>query len=126
MMAQTDGQPIHERPGYEGYEGNQSRFQQPQYEPPYGQSSQRDSYDDNFVEALAQRIAQIMKQGTTKKVPSARSNQNIGLAIVSIVMLVPLAAITLGILGWLGLIPFAVACLAIVIVNAMLHGNTRI
>ncbi len=105
--------------GYSGYEGGQ-QYERPQQ--PYGVP-----YDDNFVEALAQRVVQRMPVGMQGKlnIASSRpsSGQRLALAIVSLALLVPLAGILFGTLGFLGLIGFCVVCAAVVIVNYIYNTN---
>jgi hypothetical protein len=70
MMPQMEAnQPIHQQSSaaYGAYEGNSTSSQQ-QYEAPYQQPPQGGTLDDNFVEAVAQRITQRMSQSTTGKV----------------------------------------------------------
>jgi hypothetical protein len=133
MMPQMEsGEPM-ERPGsaYRGYEGQPGASQ-----PPHGTSYQvppaSKTYDDNFTEAVAQRIVQILNQKSGEKIytqssagskPSA--GQRLALAIVSIVALVPLAAILFSILGPIGIIAFAIACGAIVLVNVVFNVAAR-
>jgi hypothetical protein len=73
---------------YQGYEGNQS-YEQPHAGESYGPSAM---YDDEFMDAFAQRLSQRMAQGPTGKIqPPARlgasSGQRLALAIVSISLL---------------------------------------
>lgn len=95
--------------------------------PPYTTQRQNDSYDDNFVEALAQRIAQRVPQASQGKIASGgrsivSAGQRLALAIVSVSMLVPLAAILVdGAKGFLGLITFGIACAAIFLINAVFN-----
>ena len=125
------GEPIREQPGfaYRGYEGQQNAS-----EPPYGTSYQAPPaskmYDDNFTEAVAQRIVQILNQKSGEKIYTqsggrSLAGQCLALAIVSIVMLVPLGAILFGILGSIGIIAFAIACLAIILVNVAFNAAAR-
>jgi hypothetical protein len=115
------GQPMREDPGYGRYEGNQTYAPPPQY----GAGPQ---YDDEFVDGLAQRISQRMAQGprgkiqpnTSREGPSA--GQRLALAIVSIVLLIPLASILLaGVGGITGLISFGAACFVIFLINAVFN-----
>src|SRR5690349_18563323 len=80
---------------YGAYEGTRQSYQQ-QYQTEY----QQPALDDNFVEAVAQRIAQHMHQDTTGKVRDKgdrlSSDQRTGIAIVSIIFSM-LALIPLGI-----------------------------
>jgi hypothetical protein len=102
-----------ESAGYGHYEGTP---------PPYT-SQPGQTYDDNFVEAVAQRFSQRISQSSgfrSSSRPDARLR--LSLAIVSICMLVPLAGIFMGVLGTLGLIGFGVACVAIAIINVVFNG----
>jgi hypothetical protein len=118
-------QPIHEQPSaaYGAYEGTRESYHQ-QYETKY----QQPTLDDNFVEAVAQRIAQHMHQDTTGKVREKGDRlspeQRTGIAIVSIIFsllpLIPLG-IVLGQRGFDGLIALGVVCLTIFLVNAVIH-----
>ncbi len=100
MMPQMDSsEPIRERASsaYGRYEG-QGYTQQ---RPPYGPQSGPD--DEDFVDSLAQRLSQHMAQGPAGKLQSGArqrisSGQRLALAIVSIVMLIPLAGILVA--GW--------------------------
>jgi hypothetical protein len=73
---------------YQGYEGNQS-YEQPHAGESYGPGAM---YDDEFMDAFAQRLSQRMAQGPAGKIqPPARhgasSGQRLALAIVSISLL---------------------------------------
>jgi hypothetical protein len=131
MMPQMEAnQPIHQQPStaYGAYEGNSTSSQQ-QYEAPYQQPPQGGTLDDNFVEAVAQRITQRMSQSMTGKVRAKGDrlspDQRTGIAIVSIVFSM-LALIALGIVlgqqGFAGLIALGMVCLTIFLVNAIIHG----
>ena len=124
MMPQMDaGQPLHEVPGagYGAYEGNQSYAPPPQY----SQGPQSSAYDDEYVDSLAQRLSQRMAQGPQGKIRPGRGDKisagmRLALAIVSIAVLVPLAAILMGgVGGSAGLIAFGAACIAIFLINAV-------
>ncbi len=99
-----------------------------QAQPPYSAGSER-SYGPGpgFDDALSGLSGQKLGQQYTSS--SASAGQRLALAIVSIVMLVPLTAITLGIssrstLGLIGgLIVLAVICLTIMIVNVVFNLN---
>ncbi len=115
------GQPMREDPGYGRYEGNQTYAPPPQY----GQGQQ---YDDEYVDVLAQRLSQRMAQGPKGKIQPTPSGdrvsagQRLALAIVSISLLVPLAAILMsGVGGIAGLISFGAACFAIFLINAVFN-----
>jgi hypothetical protein len=106
-----------EQYSYGQYEGEPSYTQRPD-----------NTYDDNFVEALAQRIVQRLPQASQGKITASSKNKvhpglRLALAIVSVVMLVPLAAIlmTSGVGGFLGLISFGIACAAIFLINSVFN-----
>jgi hypothetical protein len=129
MMPQMDsGQPIREVPGasYGAYEGNQNYAPPPP--PQYGQGPQSSAYDDEYVDSLAQRLSQRMAQGPQGKIRPTGTKERVSagmrlaLAIVSISILVPLAAILVaGVNGSFGLIAFGAACLAIFLINAVFN-----
>ncbi len=132
MDADGPGQ-IQAKAGYQGYEGNQgySRQGQQQHDPfgPAGQA-QQGAVDDDFADAVAARIAQQFNQGPSGKIYSkSRSDVSVGqrvaVAIVSVVMLVPLAAITLGISQGFGFLAFIVACGAITLINVAFNLAAR-
>ena len=118
-------QPISEQPSaaYGAYEGTRESYHQ-QYETKY----QQPTFDDNFVEAVAQRLAQHMHQDTTGKVrekgdrlsPEQRTAIVIVSIIFSLLPLIPLG-IVLGQLGISGLIALGIVCLTIFLVNAVIH-----
>jgi hypothetical protein len=123
--------------GYQGYEGNrgsQSYAGQTNYDP-YGQGGQAmpGGVDDDFADAVAARIAQQFNQGPGGKIYGnvRRDNhlsagQRVAIAIVSVVMLVPLAAITLGINAQgFGFLAFIVACGAIALINIAFSLSSR-
>src|SRR5260370_40787396 len=82
-----------EQSDYGRYEGNQG-YAQPPYEQAHGQPQAGATYDDNLVEALAQRVVQRMPQGSQGNLyrPQAHliPRQRLALGIDSAVMLVPL------------------------------------
>lgn len=134
MMPQMEAnQPIHQQSSaaYGAYEGNSTSSQQ-QYEAPYQQAPQGGTLDDNFVEAVAQRITQRMSQGTTGKVREKGNrlspDQRTGIAIVSIVFsmlpLIPLG-IVLGQQGLGGLIALGIVCSTIFMVNVTIHSSMK-
>jgi F0F1-type ATP synthase assembly protein I len=98
-----------------------------QYEGDPSYTQRQDPYDDNFVEALAQRIAQRVPQGSQGKITGSSKGRvhpglRLALAIVSVVMLVPLAGILVdGAKGFLGLVTFGIACAAIFLINAVFN-----
>ncbi len=134
MMPQMESsEPIREQPGaaYRGYEGKQSSSQ-----PPYGTSYQPPpsggAYDENFVEAVAQRMAHILNQKSGEKIYTQSSKngrpsagQRLALAIVSIVLLVPIGGVLFGTLGPVGLVGFAIACGAILLINVVFNLTAR-
>lgn len=105
----------------------QSSYGQYEGTPSYTTQRQNDTYDDNFVEALAQRIVQRLPQASQGKITSGSRNRvhpglRLALAIVSVVMLVPLAAIlVVSTGGALGLLTFGIACAAIFLINAVFN-----
>ena len=118
MMSQS------EQPSYGRYEGSQAYTPQA-YDAPHEQPSQAGVIDDNFVEAVAQRTAQRLSQGSMEKVGAKSKDrlppdQRTGIAIVSVVALVPLG-IVLGQAGFLGLIALGLICLAIFLINAVVN-----
>ena len=131
MMPQMDsGQPIREVPGsgYGAYEGNQSYAPPPQYAS--GQGPQSSIYDDEYVDSLAQRLSQRMAQGPQGKIQPGKQGDHISagmrlvLAIISVVMLIPLAAILMGgVGGTAGLISFGAVCMAIFLINAVFNDH---
>lgn len=131
MMPQMDaGEPIREQPRYGRYEGSQQYNQQQQYGTPYDPGQQQGNpVDDNLVEAVAQRVAQIMGQGAGGKVydrtkTSPTTGMKLALAIVSLCLLIPLAAILFSNVGGVGgLIGFGVACLTVFLVNAVFNSE---
>ena len=130
MMPQMDpGETIREQhdAGYGRYEGNQG------YRQEYGgglganPSPQGNIYDEDFMDSFAQRLSQRMAQGMGGKVqPQPRSKaspgQRLALAIVSVIMLVGIAAITLGVAHDFlpaGLIALGILCFTIIVINAI-------
>lgn len=108
---------------YGAYEGTRESYHQP-----YETQNQQPTLDDNFVEAVAQRIAQRMHQDTAGKVREKGDRlspeQRTAIAIVSIISsilpLIPLG-IVLGHRGLGGLIALGIVCLTIFLVNAVIH-----
>jgi hypothetical protein len=87
-----------EQRNYQGYEGNQA-YEQQRSGTGYGPDA---LYDDEFVDAFAQRLSQRMAQGPAGKIQppkgrGASAGQRLALAIVSV-----------SVLGFLGLILFTV------------------
>src|SRR5579883_3075854 len=93
MMPQMDaGEPMREQAQYGKYEGSQQ---------------QESPLDDNLVEAIAQRVSQIMGQRPGGKVygrsqTPAPIGMRLALAIVSLCLLIPLAAILISGVGGYG------------------------
>jgi hypothetical protein len=107
---------------YGRYEGGHQHDEHP----PQQQYSA--TVDDNFVEAVAQRVVQRMPVGVQGKLTQASNRpsaaQRLALAIVSLSLLVPLGGITLGILQgslFLAAVVFGIACAAIVLVNGIFN-----
>ncbi len=126
MASQMEGSQSAERP-YGAYRGG-SDYSQQQYEAPYQQSAQSGGLDDNLVEAVAQRLAQRINQGAAGKVGASQrrdksipAEQRTGIAIVSVIALVPIA-IVLGQLGLGGLIALGIVCAVIFLINALANG----
>jgi hypothetical protein len=90
-------------------------------------------FNELFIEALAQRLMpRLMPEilyHMRAAVPAPKRDNPFGmslaLAIVSLVLMIPLIAIILGNLAFLGVIPaligISVVCLAIVLVNVMFN-----
>jgi hypothetical protein len=57
----------------------------------------------------------------TKSQPAPSAGMRLALAIVSLAVLVPLAGIMIGILHGDGIFAFGIACIAIVLVNAVFN-----
>lgn len=105
-----------------GYAGDQTAAQSPQYS----------AYDDNFVEALAQRIVQRQSSNSQGKLYSPASQgpnpaaARLGVTIVGLIVLVPLAGIlAAGVGGVGGIIAFIVAAIAIISIVATYLGTTQ-
>jgi hypothetical protein len=127
MMSEMDAnQSVHR-----AYEGQQLGSAQsiPPYETGYQQPSAAGVIDDNFVEAVSQRIAQQMAQQAGGKVYGQKRSPSelpVGLrgaiAIVSVAVLVPIA-IPLGLTGgFFGLVALGLAAAVILGVNAIANG----
>lgn len=131
MMSQMESnQPIYEQPNtaYGTYEGTRGSPQQ-QYEVPSQQPPLGAKLDDNFVEAVSQRLSQLMLLHSTNKSYAHRSQDRppygmqLTLGIISVVTVIPLAGICLTGMGGLGgLIGFLIACSAIVWINLAFNG----
>jgi hypothetical protein len=132
MMPQMDAGDPREQPGssYGRYEGSQSYAQQQQsYDTPYS-PPQASAYDDDFVDGLAQRLSQRMGQIPQGKVfpgagkqNKADAGQRLGLAIVSVGALIPISIVLLQSAGFFGLIGLVIACVAIILINAIFNGT---
>jgi hypothetical protein len=131
MMPQMEPERQYGR--YEG-ERQQQEYTPPHYEAPsYGpaQTQERTPYDDEFIDMLAQRIAQRLTQGPSGKInlnnrggdrPSV--GHRLALAIVSIALLVPLAGIIFGVVGGVfGLFAFGGVCLTLFLINAVFNNS---
>lgn len=115
-----------EQRGYGRYEGDHGYTQGP-YSPPQGQTPP--AYDENMVEAVSQRVVQLMGTGSQGKIRShnskAPAGMRLALAIVSLGILIPLAAITFGILGGFGgYMVFGGICLFILLINVVFNNAT--
>lgn len=85
----------------------------PQY-PPY----QSVLYDEQFIEALAQRLVPRLKSYS----PMPSAGQRLALLIISLVLMIPMIAIltSITVLGFWGiLIGLAVICVTVISVNAI-------
>ena len=118
---------------YQGYEGNpEVRQNPPAYEhtrPPYTQAPGANNLvDDNFIEALSQRIAQSLPQsnqfnGKLRQASRQRerpsSGQRLALGIVSLGVLIPLVSVvfTTGLNSALAIIALGMICGAICLIN---------
>jgi hypothetical protein len=131
MMPQRESnQPIYEQPStaygtYEGMRGSpQQQYEVPSQQPPLG-----GRLDDNFVEAVSQRLSQLMFEQSTSKAYTYKSQNRpphgmqLTLGIISVMIVIPLAAICLvGMGGSEGLIGFLIGCSAIVWMNLAFNG----
>ena len=120
---------------YGRYEGTQQHTQQGQYDGPQGAGAVppiHAMYDDEFVDAFAQRLSQRMAQGPRGKVsftPQSKGSgvtakMRLALAIVSVALLVPLFGITVAIIAvshlWVvGLVALGAACFTIIAINGI-------
>lgn len=131
MMPQRESnQPSYEQTStaYGTYEGTRGSPQQ-QYEVPSQQPPQGGRLDDNFVEAVSQRLSQLMFEQSTNKGYTYKSQNRppygmqLTLGIISLMVVSPLAAICLvGMGGSAGLIGFLIGCSAIVWMNLAFNG----
>lgn len=107
--------------GYGRYEGAR------QYDDHPPQQQYGRAVDDNFVEAVAQRIVQRMPIGAQGKLVTSSNKpgagQRLALAIVSLALLVPIGAIIFGSMrgDFLAAVVFGVACAAVVLVNGIFN-----
>jgi hypothetical protein len=107
--------------GYGRYEGAR------QYDDHPPQQQYGGAVDDNFVEAVAQRIVQRIPVGVQGKLVTSSnrpgSGQRLALAIVSLALLAPLAGIIFGILhaSFLAVVVFGITCAAVVLVNGIFN-----
>ena len=109
---------------YGRYEEHQAYTQQ-QYETPYGQTPKGESVDDDFAEAVAERIVQRLRQETAGKVyPQPQQlDKNIlrtVLALISMVILVLFAFLFVIVVGGsTGWISFAIGSFIIFLIAAV-------
>jgi hypothetical protein len=131
MSQMNTGDTQREQRPYGRYEGNQSANQQ-HYDGIPGESPLPNDriYDDDFIDAFAQRLSQRMSQGPRGRVypgqpkNKASAGQRLALAIVSIVMLTGMAGAVLGITHdalWLGLIALGILSFTVIVVNAVFN-----
>lgn len=111
------------QPQYRGYEGS------PQDEQARsgGRHAPGELYDDDFMEAFAQRLSQRMAQGPSGKITPTYGKSNkpeyrLALAIVSIVLLVLLAVVLLISFAWqvsfgVGVVILGMVIVAMVIIS---------
>ncbi|GCE25729.1 hypothetical protein KDA_12130 [Dictyobacter alpinus] len=123
---------------YQGYEG-QSEIRQnpPPYEqtrPPYAQAPGANNFvDDNFVEAVSQRIAQRLtqsdqfngklRQASGSQRSRASSGQRLALGIVSLGVLIPLVSVIFsnGLSSGIALIAMGMICGCICLINVIFN-----
>lgn len=110
--------------GYEGYAPLPPSYEMPQAAPrqPFGAGKYQ---DDNYVEAVAQRLAQRLVQDGKLRQSSghgkASAGQRLALAIVSVVMLVALSSTLLqAVGGFIGLVAFMFVSVIILLINFFL------
>ncbi|GER87104.1 hypothetical protein KDW_12660 [Dictyobacter vulcani] len=122
---------------YQGYEGNQEvRQNPPAYEhtrPPYTQAPGANTFmDDNFIEAISQRIAQRLPHndqfnGKLRQASSQRAKsspaQRLALSIVSLGILVPLVPVlfTTGLSSAISILALGMICGAICLINLIFN-----
>ena len=128
MMSEMD-QPLRGQ----AYEAQQRGSAQsvPPYETGYQQPSPDGVIDDNFIEALAQRVAQHMAQQSQQsngKVYGHKRSSGLpaglrgAIAIVSVVVLVPIVIPLALLAGFWGLLAIGFCGLVILCVNAIANG----
>ncbi|HEX4205177.1 MAG TPA: hypothetical protein VHZ51_13475 [Ktedonobacteraceae bacterium] len=120
MQQMHPDEQAHYEEGYAGG-GQQSTSQPPLYS----------AYDDNFVEALAQRIVQRQSSNAQGKLYTAQrmspnpAASRLWIIIVGLVVLIPLAAILVGGVGGIGgIIAFVAACIAVISIVGIYFGMT--
>jgi hypothetical protein len=129
MMSEMDAN----RPVYGAYEGQQQSSAQPipPYETAYQQPSPGRVIDDNFIEAVSQRIAQQMaqqsQQPSGKVYGHKRSSQlpaglRGAIAIVSVVALIPITIPLVLVGGFFGLVGVGLIAAVILGINAIANG----
>jgi hypothetical protein len=116
-----------QNPEYGKYEGAPGYSPQQQYRTPYETPpTQGAPYDDQFSDPMSQRMSSgpgSMGKVYTKSQPAPSAGMRLALAIVSLAILVPLAGIIFGILHESGIFAFGIACIAIVLVNAIFNNH---
>ncbi len=129
MMSEMDAN----RPMYGAYEGQPRSSAQPipPYETSYQPPSPGGAIDDNFVEAVSQRIAQQMVQQSQRssgKVYGQKRSSSLpvglrgAIAIVSVVVLVPIAIPLVLVGGFSGLLAIGLIGVVILGINAIANG----
>lgn len=125
QMNPSDARQEQQSPDYGKYEGSSSYSQQQQYRPPYETPpAQGSPYDDHYADPLAPHLNTAqgpMGKVYTRSQPAPSAAMRMALAIVSLCLLIPLAGIMFGILGGGGVVPFIVACVACIMINALFN-----
>lgn len=124
QMNPSDARQEQQNPDYGKYEGASSYGQQqyrPSYETPPAQGS---PYDDHYSDPLGTHMH--AGQGPMGKIYTRSQTpppvgMRLALAIVSLCLLIPLAAIIFGILHASGIAPFIAVCIAFVIINGVFN-----
>jgi hypothetical protein len=96
---------------------------------PQPQAAYEYEYNEQYMEALAQRLAPRLTVMLKNLSPMPTAGQRLALAIVSLALLIPLVSIVLGsapvmatgILGWL--IAVGLICVTIMVVNIVFNGG---